>query len=135
MWRAVGSIVAGLVTWVVVVTLLNFGLRAAIPGYHAAEATLQFTMAMKIGRLAEAALTSLAAGAVISLIAPSKKWAPWVAGLIVLAIFLPEHVKLWTRFPIWYHLSFLVPLVPLVALGGFLARSTAAPSANPATAS
>ena len=125
MWRAVGSIVAGLVAWAVVVTLLNFGLRAAIPGYHAAEATLQFTMAMKIGRLAEAALTSVAAGAVVGMIAPTKKWAPWMTGLIVLALFLPEHVKLWTRFPPWYHLSFLVPLVPLVALGGFLARSSA----------
>jgi hypothetical protein len=135
MWRAVGSIVAGLVTWAVVVTLLNFGLRAAIPGYHAAEATLQFTLAMKIGRLAEAALTSVAAGTVIGLIAPSKKWAPWAAGLIVLALFLPEHVKLWTRFPIWYHLSFLAPLVPLVALGGFLARMRTAPVGSPATAS
>src|ERR1700745_2259973 len=117
MLRAIGSIVAGLVTWAVVVTLLNFGLRAAIPGYHAAEPTLEFTMTMKIGRLTEAALTSLVAGAGVSLIAPSKKWAPWATGLIILAIFLPEHAKLWTRFPLWYHLSFLVPLVPLVALG------------------
>src|SRR5215467_2294661 len=100
MWRTVGSIVAGLVAWAVVVTLLNFGLRAAIPGYHAAEATLQFTLAMKIGRLSEAALTSLAAGAVVGMISPSKKWAPWVTGLIILAMFLPEHVKLWTRFPV-----------------------------------
>ncbi|HEX3424353.1 MAG TPA: hypothetical protein VHS33_13280 [Sphingomicrobium sp.] len=126
MWRAAGSIVAGLVAWAVIVTLLNFGLRAAIPGYHAAEATLQFTLAMKIGRLTEAALTSVSAGVVVGLIAPSKKWAPWVTGLIILAMFLPEHVKLWTKFPVWYHLSFLVPLVPLVALGGFLARSGAA---------
>ena len=133
MWRAIGSIVAGLVAWAVVVTLLNFGLRAAIPGYHAAEATLQFTLAMKIGRLTEAALASVAAGAVVGLIAPSKKWAPWVTGLIILAMFLPEHVKIWTRFPVWYHLTFLVPLVPLVALGGFLARGSAAGEASPAT--
>jgi hypothetical protein len=133
MLRAVGSIVAGLVTWAVVVTLLDFGLRAAIPGYHAAEATLQFTLAMKIGRLTEAALTSIAAGVVVSLIAPSRKWAPWATGLIILAMFLPEHVKLWTRFPVWYHLSFLVPLVPLVALGGVLARLNAAPADSTAT--
>ena len=126
MWRTVAAIVAGLVAWAVVVTILNFGLRAAIPGYHAAEATLQFTMAMKIGRLTEAALTSLAAGAVVALIAPAKKWAPWLVGLIVLAMFLPAHVKLWHSFPVWYHLSFLVPLVPLVALGAALARGGAA---------
>lgn len=135
MWRAVGCIVAGLLAWAVVVTLLNFGLRAAIPDYHAAEATLQFTLAMKIGRLAEAALASVAAGAIIGLISPSKKWAPWAAGLILLAMFLPEHVKLWTRFPVWYHLSFLVPLAPLFAVGSFLARSSSARDRNPLAAS
>ena len=128
MWRTVAAIVAGLVAWAVVVTILNFGLRAAIPGYHEAEATLQFTMAMKIGRLTEAALASLAAGAVVALIAPAKKWAPWLVGLIVLAMFLPVHVKLWHVFPVWYHLSFLVPLVPLVALGAALAKGSAAAS-------
>ena len=123
MWRTVLSVVAGLVAWVVIVTLLNFGLRAAIPGYHAAETTLQFTFAMKIGRLTEAALTSIAAGAVVGWIDPSKKWAPWLTGLIVLAMFLPVHVSLWSRFPVWYHLAFLVPLVPLVVLGAALGRS------------
>jgi hypothetical protein len=132
MWRTILSLVAGLVTWAVVVTLLNFGLRAAIPDYHAAEATLQFTLAMKIGRLTEAALSSLAAGAVVGLIAPSRKWAPWLVGAIVLAMFLPVHVSLWNKFPIWYHLAFLVPLAPLVALGASLTRSNGA--ARPATA-
>jgi hypothetical protein len=135
MWRTIGSIVAGLIAWAVIVTILNFGLRAAIPGYHAAEATLQFTLAMKIGRLTEAALTSVAAGAIVGLIAPSKKWAPWIVGLIMLALFLPEHLKLWSRFPIWYHLSFLVPLVPLVVLGGWVARSAAGEARPAATAS
>jgi hypothetical protein len=122
MWRTAGSIVAGLVTWIVVVTLLNFGLRAAIPDYHAAETTLQFTLAMKIGRLAEAALTSLAAGAVVGWLAPSKRWAPWLVGLIILAMFLPIHIGLWPKFPVWYQLTFLVTLAPLVALGGWLFR-------------
>ena len=124
MWRVVASIVAGLVAWVVVVTILNFGLRAAIPGYHAAEATLQFTLAMKVGRLIEAALTSLAAGAVIGWIDPSRRWIPWLVGAIVLAAFLPVHVKLWNSFPAWYHVSFLVPLVPLVVIGAALVRGS-----------
>lgn len=132
MWRTIGAVVAGLVAWAIVVTVLNFGLRAAIPGYHAAEATLQFTMAMKIGRLAEAALTSLAAGAVVGWIDPSRKWAPWLVGAIVLAMFLPVHAKLWHMFPAWYHLAFLVPLVPLVLLGAMMARGAMAP--KPATA-
>jgi hypothetical protein len=129
MWRTIGGMVAGFFAWGVVVTLLNFGLRAAIPGYHAAEATLQFTLAMKAGRLIEAAIASLAAGAVVGWIAPSTKWAPWAVGLIILAMFLPVHVKLWNAFPVWYHLAFLVPLAPLMALGGALVRNRTAPVA------
>src|SRR4051794_38045875 len=108
MWRTIASVFGGLLTWAVVVTLLNFGLRAGMAGYHEAEATLQFTAAMKAGRLTEAALSSIAAGAAAGWIAPSSKWAPWVVGLIILAMFLPVHVKLWNQFPAWYHLTFLV---------------------------
>lgn len=129
--RIAGSIIAGLVTWALIATLLNFGLRLMIPGYHAAEATLQFTLAMKIGRLAEAAMASVAAGAVVALIAPRSRWAPALVGLIILGMFLPVHVGLWDKFPVWYHLAFLVPLVPLAAAGGMFpsGRSTRARTA------
>src|SRR5579872_3422076 len=132
MWRTLASFIAGLVAWAIIVTLLNFRLRAAIPSYHAAETTLQLTLAMKVGRLAEAALASIAAGIVVGLIAPSKNWAPWVVGLIILFMFVPVHVGLWSKFPVWYHLAFLVPLAPLVALGGMLARRNAPVMGNAA---
>jgi hypothetical protein len=135
MWRSIASIVAGLVAWAVIVTLLNFGLRAAIPDYHAAEATLQFTLTMKIGRLIEAAVTSVLAGALVGFVAPTKRWAPWLVGLIILVLFLPVHVSLWNRFPIWYHLAFLMPLAPLVALGGWIARNAGASGRAEAAAS
>jgi uncharacterized protein (DUF983 family) len=70
---------------------------------------------------------------VVSLVDPFKKWVPGLVGVIVLAMFLPVHVKLWHAFPVWYHLTFLVPLVPLVVLGAALVRNGAAP--KPATAS
>ena len=52
---------------------------------------------------------------------------PWLVGAILLAIFIPEHVlQLWQKFPVWYHLTFLITLVPLVVLGAHLARGVAA---------
>jgi hypothetical protein len=126
MWRTIASIIAGLVAWGVIVTVLNFGLRAMLPGYHAAEATLQFTLAMKVGRLTEAAISSLAAGAFVSLIAPSNRWAPWLVGLVIFAMFLPVHISIWNKFSAWYHLAFLVPLAPLVALGASVVRGSSA---------
>ena len=120
MWRTIGGIVAGLVAWALVVTVLNFGLRLWLPGYAQVEHAMLFTFPMKIARLLMAAATSLVAGAVIRAVAPASRWTPWIAGAVILALFLPSHVYLWPRFPVWYHLSFLVPLVPLVVLGAQL---------------
>ncbi len=117
MWRTIGSIIVGILAWGLVVTLLNFGLRAAIPGYHAAEATLLFTGVMKAGRLIEAAIASFATGMAARAIASSSRAAPWATGLIILAMFVPVHLQLWSKFPVWYHLTFLLSIVPLVVLG------------------
>ena len=128
MKRSVFALVAGLVLWVLVATLLNRGLRAGLPGYALAEPTMTFTLGMKIARLILAALASLAAGAATVRIAPSRTGLPWVLGTIILPVFIPMHVQLWTKFPVWYHLVFLGTLVPLVALGAALTRSRNSPA-------
>jgi peptidoglycan/LPS O-acetylase OafA/YrhL len=120
MKRSILGFLAGLAVWTLVATLLNFGLRAGIPGYTAAEPSMTFTLGMKIARLILGALASLAAGAATGLIAPSKRAVPWVLGGIILALFIPEHVQIWPKFPVWYHLTFLVSIVPLVAAGAGL---------------
>lgn len=123
MKRVILALVVGLVLWVVVATLLNLGLRAGLAGYAVAEPTMSFTLGMKVARLILAALASLSAGAATGLIAPSRRRVPWVLGAVVLAAFIPVHIQLWAKFPVWYHLFFLVTLVPLVALGAALTRS------------
>lgn len=120
MWRTIAGILAGLVAWVLVVTVLNWGLRLWLPGYSQAEPAMLFTLGMEIARLSIAALTSLIAGALVRAIAPSRL-APWIVGLALLALFVPDHIHIWNKFPIWYHLTFLITLAPLVALGAWLA--------------
>lgn len=120
MWRMIAGIIAGLVSWAVIATLLNVGLRISIPGYVHAEPLLEFTLVMKIGRLLLAALASLGAGAVVRAVAPASRAAPWVVGLVLLGLFLPAHIQIWHKLPVWYHLTFLVTLAPLVALGARL---------------
>lgn len=123
MKRSIFAVLGGIVVWVLVASLLNRGLRIGLAGYALAEPTMTFSLGMKVARLVLGALSSLAAGAVTSLIAPSKPRLPWVLGAIILAAFIPGHIHLWAKFPVWYHLVFLVTLVPLVALGGTLGRS------------
>jgi hypothetical protein len=86
--RPVLATAAGLVVWILVVSLLNRGLRLGLAGYTAAEPTMSFTLTMMAARLTIAALASL-------------------------------------MFPPWYHLTFLLSLLPLVVLGARLASSGA----------
>ncbi len=42
-------------------------------------------------------------------------------GIILVVSFIPQHIKLWHDFPVWYHAYFLLTLIPLCILGGMLA--------------
>jgi hypothetical protein len=120
MKRSIFACLAGLLIWAIVVTLINRMLRLSLPNYTAAEHTLQFTLGMKWARLSMAIVTSLAAGAVTRWISPSSRWAPWIVGCVVLAMFVPVHITLWSRFPVWYHLTFLLTIIPSVLVGASL---------------
>ena len=117
MKRAILACIAGLVTWIVSASLLDRVLRLGIEGYAAAEPNMTFTLGMMAARLTVGALSSLISGAVVGWLARGRVRIAWVLGAIILAGFIPGHVALWDKFPLWYHLTFLVTLVPLVVLG------------------
>ena len=135
MKRAFIAFIVGLFTWIVVVSLIDRMLRVSLAGYAAAEPVLTFTLGMMAARLSMAAVTSLIAGAAVGLIAPADKRARWILGAVLLIVFIPVHIRIWHSLPVWYHLTFLVPLAPLIALGAWLTnlKSTSAPSGQAAT--
>lgn len=120
MKRSILACVAGLLTWVVVVSIINRALRLSLPNYSVAEHTLEFSLGMKWARLSMAIVTSITAGVVTSWISRSNRWAPLIVGSIVLAMFLPLHIAIWSKFPAWYHLTFLLTIVPAVLVGALL---------------
>jgi hypothetical protein len=122
MKRAILAFSAGLVTWIVVISVLDRVLRMLLAGYAAAEPTMSFTLGMLVSRLAIGALTSLIAGAIGAWLAPTSTRVPVLLGITLLVAFIPVHARLWSLFPFWYHLVFLGTLLPLVLLGSRLPR-------------
>jgi hypothetical protein len=127
MWRTIGGVVAGLVAWIVIVSLLDRAMRYGWHDYAAVYKAMTFTLAMMIARLSESAVSSLASGYVAAWVGKGG-WAPLIAGTIILLFFAPYHFSIWSHFPIWYHLTFLISLPLLSFVGGTLWR------AKPATA-
>ena len=120
MKRSILACLVGILTWIVVVTVVNGGLRLSLPNYTAAEQTLQFTLGMKWARLLMAIVTSVVAGAVTAWISRSTRWAPLIVGSVVFAMFVPVHIAIWSKFPAWYHLTFLLTIIPAVLVGALL---------------
>lgn len=123
MLKSILAIIGAVVTWFVVATICNWILRAVLPGYSAVEVPMNFTLTMMIGRLVLGLVSSLGAGFMSAVIAGRNTVAPKVAAVIMVLLFLPVHYMLWARFPIWYHLFFLISLAPMMLIGASFRRS------------
>lgn len=112
--RFVLAVTAALLAWFVVATLVNFGLRAAIPGYRAQEVMMTFSLGSQIARLALGVVATAAAAIAAMKVSRGVMAAALVAGGLLLVLFVPVHMRIWPRFPAWYHLFFLASL-PVVS--------------------
>lgn len=121
-FKTIGAAVAAVITWFLVATVLNLALRACWPHYHEAELAFNFTLAMKLARLVLGAISSLGAGFVAAWIGRGRIGAATLTGIVLLGLFIPGHYRIWSKFPVWYHLTFLVSLLPLTLLGVTLFR-------------
>src|SRR5262245_16067396 len=117
MKKGILGVVAGLVAWLVVTTVAGLILRAAWPEYARVADAMTFSLGMKVARLSIGAVATLAMGWIVGIITRSGT-AILVAGSILLVAFIPVHISLWDKFPVWYHLTFLLSLVPLTYVGG-----------------
>jgi hypothetical protein len=120
MMKTIAAVIAGLITWILVATAVNLLLRVLWPHYHEAEIAFNFTLGMMIARLLLGAISSVCAGFVAASITKVDGPAVKITGVALLVLFIPNHYLLWHKFPVWYHLTFLVSLFPLTMLGAML---------------
>jgi len=116
MVRNILGVVAGLVVWIVVASVAGRIMSASWPAYAAVASAMTFTLLMMIARLSIGAVATVSMGMVTGAMSQSVV-ARLTPGVLMLILFIPEHVKLWETFPVWYHLTFLLSLVPLTYAG------------------
>ena len=121
--RILLAIVAGFVVWFAVATVGNFVIRWLLPGYAAVEKAMDFSWGMLIARLVLGVVASVAAGAASVAIARSARLAVYLFAVLLLVLFVPVHVNVWAKFPVWYHIVFLGSLIPMVVFGAWLLAS------------
>src|SRR5262245_7805713 len=121
MARKILGVVAELAVWMIVVTVAGAIMRVSWPAYASVADSMTFTLPMLFARLSIGVVATLATGLAAAVIAPQSTIARLMPGVVLLVGFIPVHIMLWDKFPIWYHLTFLLSLVPLTYAGGTIA--------------
>lgn len=116
------GVAAGLAVWFAVTLAAGLVIRVAWPAYASVADAMTFTLPMMIARLSIGAFATVAAGFVAARITQSRL-AGVTPGIVLLIMFIPQHLVLWDKFPVWYHLLFLLSLIPLTYVGNAIARS------------
>lgn len=123
MLRLIFGIIAGFFVFFAIVYGVGFVMRASWADYAAVADAMTFTLPMLLARLAIGVVASLVAGRVAAMLVSKPDTAAAALGIVLVVFFVPVHVQLWDNFPIWYHLFFLLSLIPLSVAGARIGRS------------
>jgi hypothetical protein len=127
--RVIAGAAIEFISWFAVTIIIGGAAGMAWPEFGAANRafnvtqTVLFDQAMLLTRLSLAAVASLVAAYIAGLTVRDNRIAPLIGGLVLLAFFVPVHLGIWDKFPLWYHLTFLTSLPVLAFIGGRLAPS------------
>lgn len=129
MTRGVLGVLAGVLVWMPAFLILAQLPLAVWPAYAAAVeaytsgARYEFTPAMSSLNALLWILAEVFAGWLAVVIA-KRRGAAWVlAALLFVTMGFFHLYYYWDRYPWWYNLSVVIPVVPAVLLGGRLART------------
>ena len=125
--RLVAGIAAGWGTsWVVLAGGFTL-LRASWPDYALADPEKAYTLTMLFVRLVIFSSMIAATAGIATVVAGDKRLA-WIAGGLILAVSIPPHLypgTVWDDYPVWYHIVYLLSILPIALLGGSMAQRLA----------
>lgn len=124
MGKVILGVVVGFFVWSIIFVGGEALMRLLAPATVAPEnATFVDSTAILLGYLIRSIIASVAAGLTASLIARDNLITPVILGIVFLIVGLLVQISSWNMMPLWYHLIFLVLLIPMTILGGRLKKN------------
>lgn len=119
--KAIYGIIGGIVMYAIIGLLGLFLLKFFWTDYAIATKDKSYTFSMKLLRLTVGTFASIFAGITAQIIAKDKGKTAWFVGIIIFCIVGYNHFFLiWADYPAWYHLAYLIPIIPVVGLSHYL---------------
>lgn len=131
MLRSILAVIAGSVTWMVTALGMDALLMSLFPHWFNAGGRVESVPVLLFSGF-YSLFFSVLGGYVTALIAGRSEMPhAFILGVLQLLMGIIATIKLWETAPVWYHLTFLVLLVPANLLGGqlrLMQKSRAMPS-------
>jgi hypothetical protein len=117
MLRKVVSIVSGFVVWSVLWLGSNFVIKGLMPDRFAPDGSTD-SAGILVGLIILSFIFSIIAGFTTASLAHGNRMQPaFILGIVQLVIGIFVQGMYWHLLPLWYHLIFLVLLIPGILLG------------------
>ena len=114
------GIIAGVAVYAIIGLSGLYLLKICWTEYAIAAKDKSYTLEMLLSRLFIAIIAAIAAGISSAKISDSRK-SVWFAAAIIFTYAAYTHfIKVWPDYPIWYHLSYLLPIIPVIVLSLYL---------------
>jgi uncharacterized membrane protein len=134
MLRIILGVIAGFIVWSIVWVGMDALLSAISPGWfgrillefqNAVSRNEPFTLPVSVSvyLIFQSILCSLLAGFTAAAIAKESRKSTLALGILLLVTGVFVEAVNWNYFPLWYHVSFLLLLIPATMVGGRLRRS------------
>ncbi len=134
MGKIILGVIVGFIIWSIIWVGMDSLLSAISPGWfgkifadfqNAVSRNESFTppVSVSIYLIFQSVLCSLIAGFVAATIAKESRKTTLALGILLLATGIFVEAQNWNYFPVWYHISFLILLIPMTILGGKLKKS------------
>lgn len=121
-----GKIVIGVIAGFIVWTILWLGSDAVIVGVAPSLAPSADLSSVPtnylIIKLVSSIIFSIVAGYVAAMLAKENSKSPLYLGVLLLLVGIAFQVAAWNQIPLWYHIPFLLLLIPMAIVGGKLRK-------------
>jgi Na+-driven multidrug efflux pump len=123
MAKMVLGIIVGFLVWSVLWVGSEPVIAAVAPDMAPDESLSNVTSGYLILKVVLSVLFSVVAGYLSAVVADENSRTPLILAFLLLLVGIGIQASIWDRLPVWYHLTFLVLLVPLTVAGGKMRKT------------
>ncbi len=129
------SILSGLIGYAVIGKLGLYLLQLGWADYALKSIDKSYTLEMLLSRQFVGILASLTAGIITTKIENDKSKTAWFVGIIIFCggSYIHFITKTWFEYPIWYHFTYVLLIIPAILFGRFLVKICACKSTRQQT--